>query len=460
MLSWVSLRLTAPANCINSTFVENIDIADSGEIYRIENCSLYTRAFGPIVPERSFAQRLIYRVNHFERAAFIWQRPKEKITIKISNEPLDLNVKGTELVIGPERLESSQDLELGLLSLTSVQKDPMVREVIARFFWSLIEPKHSRLRPWPSYLKTLAGYCMDDNHLLVHREFCDLRKELGDGLVADDVDDGAVGWSLLPLLTDTVKFLYARLPDADRARFLERIFFLASFEDESLFSPELRTLGDIEQRYFELLKLWLMPLDIDSKSFNEIKKVSSLYSPTYVYVVNNSGEALDLPKSEMRHAIVETGGRKTFALSDVAFNVSRTEIFNSLEVKEVIVVGCKIPEPRRLLEFSPWVRKVFFIQKCKEESLDLAGLVDEGALKFAVRHTKLKVFEFNLRSLRMAQEWRGPLRGNSLQDWSKWLKWQSVTEDSNSLFYRPLGTFDAISRFRDPEQKKLPSSIN
>lgn len=460
MLSWITLRLSAPANCINSSFVDKIDIVENGSIFRIENCSVYTRVFGPIVREQSFAQKLIQRINHFERAAFIWQRPAQKITVKISPELMDLNVKGVELAIGPRRLESSQDLELGLLSLTSAQKDPMIREVIARFFWSLIEPTSFRLRTWPSYLKTLAGYCKDDQHLLVHREFCDLRNELGDGLIADDVDDGAIGWSLVPLLTDTVRFLYARLPERDRARFLERMFFLGSFEDDSLFAPELRTLADIEKRYFDLLQLWLLPLDIDSKAFREIKKVSSLYAPEYIYIVNNSGEELAMPKPNLRHAVIETGERKTFALSDVAFNTSRSEIFRALDIKEVVLVGCKMPTPRRLLEFESWVRKVYFIQKCKEDQLDLAGLVDDGAIKFAIRHSQLKVFEFNLRSLKVAEQWRGPLRGSSIEDWKKWLQWQDVVRDSNVHFSRPRGTFDAISRFRDPDQNQLPSSIN
>jgi hypothetical protein len=459
ILSWGVVRLAAPDNCINSTFVEKIDIIEKGRISSVENCSLYSRVFGTIVPERSFAHNLIKRINQFERAAFVWQRPLERINLIVSEDPMDLNVKGQELIIGRARLNKGVDLELGLLSLTSPQKDPLIREVIARFFWSLIAGGEFKLRPWPTYIKTLAGYCRDDQHLLVHREFCDLRKELGDGLISEEVDEGAVGWSLLPLLTDTLKQTYARIPSADRLQFLERVFFLGSFEDESLFSPELRTLADIEERYFELLRLWLLPIGIDSAVFESIRRDSSLYSQSYVYIVNNSGEELELPNSDLRHALIETGNKKTFSLSDVNFNISRAQVFNNLDVKEVILVGCKIPAPRRLLEFSPWVKKVFFIQKCKDQTLDLAGLVDEGALKYAVKHSQLKVFEFNLRSLRVAQEWQGPLRGSSFADWRQWLNWNTVTYDSNRFFLRPLGKFDAISRFHDPEQNKLSAPV-
>lgn len=461
VLSWVLVRSFAPLNCINSTFIDKINIVSpSGESTQINQCSFAERISGPIVSERTLTHNLIQRVLELEKVRIFWPTTKNKVNVEIVNTEEDaLNFEGDVFRIHANRLKNSDQFEKGLLTLLSPSsQDPsslMTREVLADFFWSASKGEEPRsTRPWMTYFQSLSTYCRGDDHLISHGEFCGLRRQIGDGLISPDSDTGAVSWSLLPLLSSIVKksFHYSSLQD--QYGILDRVFFLSEWSDEDLFDPSVTSLAGLELRFRENIADWLKPLGLQTVVQDRVLAEFSLFANRkYHYVILGDDQSHHVLKNPVAGLIFEHSGHKYFSPSDVPMNLPRREILSQLTIEDVTFVGCEWPSPRELLKFTSYKQNVFFIKSCEEPTWKWQDLVKKGALELAKSNPQVHFVEFNLRSLQLAQRTRGPFNGSSrIEDWQNWLGWKNIAPADKDQLNRPISNLEGISRFRLSDQ--------
>jgi hypothetical protein len=461
VLSWVLVRAFAPLNCINSTFIDKINIVSfNGEVTQLNQCSFSERVQGPIITEKSLAHQVILRTLEFEKVRLFWPPTKKKMNVEIVSGPEDaLNFEGQTFRIHVDRLKNPDQFEKGLLTILSPSsQDPsslMTREVLADFFWTTSNSeKPQATRPWLTYFQSLSSYCRGDEHLISHGEFCGLRRQIGDGLISSDHDSGAVTWSFLPLLTNVLKksFHYSSLND--QYAILDRAFFLSEWIDEDLFDPSVTSLAGLELRFRENVADWLKPLGLQTVVLDRVLAEFSLFANRqYHYVILGDDQAHHVLRNPVSGLIFEHSGNKYFSPSDVPMNLPRKEILSQLPIQDIVFVGCEWPSPRELLKFSSFKKNVFFIKSCEEPTWKWLDLVKKGPLELAKSNPQVHFVEFNLRSLQLAQRVKGPFNGSSrIEDWKNWLGWQDIATEDKDQLSRPVSNLEGISRFRLSDQ--------
>lgn len=455
------VRSFAPINCINSTLIDKFAIVKTKadgktETTNIEQCTFRERVWGPIVTEGSLAQMAIKRVIAFEKMRMFWPESKRKVSVEIVTGTDDaLNFTEDTLRIHEKRLAGSDQFERGLLTLLNPSaNDPaslMTREVVADFFWSTqnslpVMPTD----PWMSHFKSLSTYCASADHLISHGEFCELRKKLGDGLISPETDRGAVSWSLMPVLSHVLKTAFAASSMNDQYTILDRVFFLSEWNDEDLFDPSITSIAGLELRFRETISAWLKPLDLkDFPLEKALADVSLFANRKYHYVVLGADESASIQDVKQSGIVFEHDSLKYFAPSDVPLRLPRKEILSSLPIEDIVFVGCELPSPSNLLQFSEYAKNAYFIQTCGQKTWKWEDLIRKGPIKLAVANPTVHFIEFNLKSLKIAQKVRGPFRGSSaIADWQKWLGWARVETQKDDNISRPITELEGISRFR------------
>lgn len=459
-----------PRNCINSSLVEEITVQDSAIAKNqiIELCSLKSRSFSEPPPNWLRGQLTFDRIEWVETLASLWERPDHKIKLVISNDDdVYLSYRDESLQIGRSALEKPGVLERALISYWIGLRDTISSQIATDLIWSIMGKSPSQVnfsfQSWTELLVSLKSYCGKSLNILQHEEFCQIQRNLGDGLVVgqklNDEDQKAVHWALHIAATKYLRQAFDRMPLTRKKTFLEGLIFINRIEDETLWSKldQMGSVEELDQVFWSYVLQITSSLGVEESELWEIAKPSMIQYSNYPvnYMVLNSGLSWSLPikptnpAAKTSEIIIEQVSDKYLFPSDVPLHFSRQSVFDNREIESVTIVDCVTPQPKKVLEFDPYVRRVLYVRICEDSKDHLKDLLSMGADRFVQKHKDIEYIEFNLSALRLAQRTKGNLQGSTkIEDWSHWLDWQKLDFDQEKSAFRPRAVIDAINSFR------------
>jgi hypothetical protein len=455
VLSWVIPRWTAPKNCISSSFIEQISLPDSQKV--ISACDLRVRTLGETPAEWLLASRLIARVDAFETYRFLLPEVQKKLRIIIAeSRPNDLLFGTDELTIGKNLLQESGVLEKAILVYWYNHSDPMAAHIISEFTWAYLSGHLGGVRalpePWLLSYADMSGYCLRGVPLYHHHEYCNLYKELGDGLVQEDLKGEARVWSLNQIYSKILVNLYKKSSVETQRLFLERLLFLNTFEElsEHYTQNEEPNLEVLDAAFMKVGLTAFMTLGLEESDIQDAIEPYLMRNARKVPYLVMSDVEMEIPKA-MPNALLESSkATKTFYPSGLEVHVSRHEIFNYLDISEVLFVGCEPPQVRALLDFEPYVRTITFVKVCDDSKEQLAELLNTGVKRYLQLKPNTSFIEFNLKALKVTKNLKGlpsSVRADIYQ-LADWLESQAEQFDEGKKAYRLQSAYAGINYYR------------
>lgn len=459
VLTWSLSRVFSPKNCINSTLVGKVVTVPEGT--ELLTCTAEIRLFAP-QPEKILTDfHVIQRINRLEELVPYLDLNDTPLKIKIyTNEIRLLNLTGENLNISGDLLMAEGYLERAILTFRINRTNSLSAGVIADFIWQeLIEHRELEpIRPWITYLKSLKSYCLSDDRLLIHYDFCRAHNEMSDSYITDAESD-AISWSMAPVYSYFLRKIYRESDIFIKKQILENLMFVGEIDET--FIEEIKNRRDpkaTEASFFAGINDWLMPLLVPENLVTRVLADSSILNNqkyNYVYISRSSQANFPLELNPQvsdgrgeRH-IVQYGTNQYYYPSDVALKFAKPKLFKTNTVKSFIYVSCHMPDVQTLLQFDSYTQQIIYLRQCEPEDIDWSELYKKGLDEYVKANEEVQFVEFNLSALKLAQRLRGPLKNSdSFSSWQRWLLWQRTVNDQGYQIQRPLSAIDGVGRFR------------
>lgn len=470
ILSWILTRYSGESRCINSTLVKKVTIDDSRS--GLFQCDLFEQLFAPSKDIRFKNLGLRDRINRLEYISKYLDDSIKPTELHIDTKDIDkIDVSDQQITLGWNQVQKEGVLERALISIKLHNASPLSSSAIADFLWQLMnsELKEQEIPLWLGSLKSVNSYCLSDQVVLIHNEFCKVRNELSDSFVFEE-DKQDLQWALRPVLAQTLVQLYIAADLHNKNKILANLFFLS--EPETTFLEKLNAGNSIlsfEKSYLFMLRDWLMPLGVEDKIVDSILANQGFHSKdqlTYIKIGRTSRDVFSLPVSnslvndgsmekEFRIGfpkgitVFDWGSSQYFYPSDVPTKWPRREFMDNFKNIHMIYVSCDIPQLDTLMDLSSQSQKVTYIKQCNPQDVDWSNLVSMGLQSYLRKFEYTQFIEFNLNALAVAKKRNGPLPSEAhFEDWQRWLLWQGIVPDENAIGQRPLAAIDGIESFR------------
>lgn len=468
VLGFFAPRWMGPKSCINSSLVEEITIVvDGATVGNVTTCTPFTRSFGPELPGWFRTARIIEKVESVETLDRYWPHPDRRLKLTINkSKDSGLVFRDDFVEIGSDYFDKVGLLEKALMGYWIGLKDSMTAQIATDLLWTV---HHSELPDlnsknqttlWTNQLVSLKAYCGLGLNVLHHEEFCQVQRELGEGLVVGSGEASAqeapVLWSIHQIITGALAKVFVGLPLEQKASLLKKLVFLNHFDNDDSWPDisNLRSLAELDQKLWDHVNHITASLGLDSNVlWDSIKSQLITRSDRLLkYFVVRDGLSWDLKniKPNAKSVVMlEQGVDKYLFPSDVPLRMSRASIFEALRLESVTVVGCETPRPSELLEFEPYVRKILFVKMCSGVEFRLSELLMNDQNAIVQANKDIEFVEFNLAAVRFAVKTKGTLQSSSrIIDWQKWLEWNGSIYDPERSAYRPRAAIDGINWFR------------
>lgn len=479
---------SAPQNCINSTLVRKVVIADEKENSElvIRQCDQVVRFAGIFQKNISHWMPLVHRLDQLQPLApyvggsdqplqiLIHEHSKNELVLSQDSPANPYNITVSEDVIAKDVAENTGVIERAILFLKLNNGNAVGAAASADFLWSYLKNiNNNQLSPkayWRSQLNSITKYCDSKDQLLIHHEFCFLHNRLKDSFIFE-TDKSMAGWSLVPIYTKALKDLYVSSDLTHKNQLLKNLFLLGDPEDSFLDNEKL-SINESDKKFDNMLKGWLSPLllpNAEITNLTENFKFNNGLKYNYISVGRSSrnyfpltfddsvSENERLNFSDYKNAkpalseplIIQFGTATYFYPSDLSLKTTREDLFKPGTIKNVIYVSCEMPEVDSLLEFEKLTKKVIFLKQCSRDDISWTAIARLGIAEYLTQNTKVEFVEYNLSALRLAEKVRGPLKnGEQFSEWQKWLLWRSIVEDNAPSIKRPISSIDGVRRFR------------
>ena len=441
---------------MNSTLVSKVDRVQDD--YTLNKCSVMERIFGMEMPADLRQTGIISRLEKLEGIRSFLQAPIHSVSIVITDNLHELSFRDKSIFIGPKALEREGVLEKAILVKYFINGNPMSAEVSAEFILNIYNQDGLRpSRPWFRDVRTLTQYCNEDDHLVVHNEFCAAHNELNRGLVFDG-EYGPSPWSLKSLYFDVLSEVFFDSSLQDKKNILANLKFLVEPEDSFIETIESSaSMQRSEAQIIQMLVDWILPLGVDKNTLAQTLKrrlMSSADIEAYMVIARSSRDTFPIGEwakgyhSESKTVAVEFGRKTYFFPSDVGYALDRKLALDFLKPQYNVYVSCQIPSLEQLKAFGN-VQNIIFIKSCSEHDVDWFEFARQGIEKYLFQDKNIQFIEFNLPALLFAEKIRGPLHDSGqMGSWQKWLIWQGVEADESPLAQRPLAVIEGVKRFR------------
>lgn len=481
-LSMTALYLGRKPLCIHSMVVERIDRVTSAGVESAFHCSLNREpSLSPALNRlvHSLENRLDGVENDLNRLA-----PFQS-TIRIvvmSERPWIFGLDRGTLFIGEKLLSVDGSVERGLMKSwlrshsPSQNKGSLFEEVQSDLLADLInrQPRLAflpDLEPayWPHVLRGSEAYCHSADRWLEHIEDCEIN--------ASSFERSSLLVSLRPLLSQSLIAAWSQQPLAVRLRALRQLpEWLASQKMEQPLPSSSGILSSIFQRVLSFHQE--IARSAAKMSGGEMSAIAAAFTQELRYrgfsdanpdlsldVLVVADERLEDPKellkslrlasqNEPRLKIAFKDSHSLWMLpSDQKIPLSGSV---GLRSERLVILKCGSYDFDWVLSFEAMTQKLFVVDSCGGQALDLRSWVRDGAEGFARANREIRFVQFHLPSLALKKE-----ELNRTSDVFSTIKKRDVTDPVFQLLgwqelnwseqigaYHPKAYLDAIEWFR------------
>ena len=420
------------------------------------------------------------------------------ITIKINEtQPIIFKIKGHELEIGSQLLQSEGHLERGILKLwlgerlrAELNSQKLFMEVAADFLLYTVQGQVEIEDPilklktkiggarWPQVLKSKDGYC--DSPWKISEHFADCgqlknEEELNSALI--------LSLSLRPLMTSVWIKSYSELKLTEKIRFLRllpRYLQTQQLSSEKAIEMIMTDNHPLKQGMMNIKKMTdLMnssALIQNEKEYREFYSrvafhlqqsgVNDSFAEAYFDYLVEYPEEISIQSTLFKglQKIADQNPQLQIAIKDknqiwILPSVSGLPLssFDQIKSQQHIFFACLGLKEIKMQHFFNLAEKLLLIKGCdQKKNIDFELLVTKGIQAFSAKNKQLAFIQFHLPSFEMKAKELAHIKNFfelvNVRDVSKpefqTLGWSQIQWFEESQAYKPKAVVDAIELFR------------